>query len=238
MYLKSIAIGLMLCFGTAIAQQPDQGAAKQERVDALKEWIAKNRAALKQYTWTETTQISVKGEVKREVQRECRFGPDGKIQRTPAAGTSQPQQQGGGRAKGPVRQAIAEKIAEGVKDYAERVGELVHEYVPPDPQKIEAARAAGNIAVTLARPVSTLTIKNYAKPGDLITVGFDVVEMGVASISVESYLDDPKADALKFSASFAKLPDGTGYANQLVMGAPGKQIEVKVTNSNYRKLSQ
>jgi hypothetical protein len=237
MHLKSIGIGLVFCFSAAVAQQPDEGAAKQERIGALKEWIANNRAALKQYTWTEATQISVKGEVKKEVLRECQYGPDGKVQRTPAAGASQPQRQAAGRG-GPVRRAIGEKKVEEVKDYAERVAELVHEYAPPDPQKIEAARAAGNVAVTLARPVTTLTIRNYAKPGDLITVGFDVTAKAIASLSVESYLDDPKDDALKMSVTFGRLPDGTGYASQLLLGAPGKKIEVKVTNSNYRKLAE
>ncbi|HET6961167.1 MAG TPA: hypothetical protein VFJ27_01655, partial [Terriglobia bacterium] len=63
------------------AQQPD--AAKQqmiqEKVAALKQSLAQNQAALKQYSWTESTEIRLKGEVKKREQKECHYGPDGKV---------------------------------------------------------------------------------------------------------------------------------------------------------------
>jgi hypothetical protein len=33
---------------------------------------------------------------------------------------------------------------------------------------------------------------------------------------------------------FASLPDGTNYAQQSVLGATAKQLQVTTTNSNYR----
>ena len=71
------------------AQQPDAAAKQQmvqEKVAALKQSVAQNQAALKQYSWTETTAISMKGEVKKREQKECHYGPDGKVQKTPIAG--------------------------------------------------------------------------------------------------------------------------------------------------------
>ena len=238
----SIAIGLTIWgLGVALAQQPD-ASAKQEKIAALKQSLAKNQAALKQYAWTETTQISLKGEVKKQEQKACQYGPDGKVQKTPMQGASQPQQpqqeSGGGRRGGRVKKQIVEKKVGEMKDYMERVAALVHQYVPPDPQKIQAAAAAGNVAATPAQPVSTITIKNYLKQGDSVTLGFDTVAKAIASYNVESYLDDPKDDAVKLAVNFAKLPDGTNYAQQTVLDATGKKIEVKVTNSDYKKLTQ
>src|SRR5262245_19784604 len=86
-----------------LAQQPDAAAKQQmiqEKVAALKQSLAQNQTALKQYTWTETTEISMKGEVKKREQKECHYGPDGKVQKTPTGGGDQPPQekdQAGGR---------------------------------------------------------------------------------------------------------------------------------------------
>ena len=63
--------------GALLAQEPtaeriDPAQAKQtkqDRIGALKESLAANKTALKQYTWTETTQIKLKGDVKKTEQR-------------------------------------------------------------------------------------------------------------------------------------------------------------------------
>jgi hypothetical protein len=243
MRFEAIAISLiLLCFEAAFAQQSDATAAKQEKIAALKQSLAKDQAALKQYAWTETTQISLKGEVKKQEQKQCQYGPDGKVQKTPLQGASQPQQQqetqGGRRRGGAMKKAIVEKKVGEMKDYMERVAALVHEYAPPDPQKIQAAAAAGNVAITPAQPVSTIVIKNYLKQGDSVTVGFDTVAKKIATYSVDSYLDNPKDDAVKLAVNFARLPDGTNHVQQTVLDATGKKIEARVTNSDYKKLGQ
>src|SRR5438270_9685663 len=138
MYFKILPIALAtLCFGTVLAQEPN-AAAKQEKLAALKQSMAKNQAELKQYAWTETTQISLKGEVKKQEQKQCQYGPDGKVQKTPLQGANQPpSEQGGGRRRGngAMKKAVVEKKVGEMKDYMERVAALVHEYVPPNPQK-------------------------------------------------------------------------------------------------------
>ena len=68
----------------AFSQDSGPGkAALHQRVGEIKNSIAKNQAQLKQYAWTETTQISLKGEVKKVDQNACSYGPDGKVQKTP-----------------------------------------------------------------------------------------------------------------------------------------------------------
>jgi hypothetical protein len=241
MRIGTIAMGLMsLLLGALLAQQQDP-AAKQEKVTALKASLAKNQAALKQYAWTETTQIALKGEVKKQEQKECQYGPDGKVQKIPMEAASQPQQEqsaGGRRRGGLLKKKIVEKKVGEMKDYMGRVAALVHEYAPPDPQKIQAAQAAGNVAVTPAEPVSSIVIKNYLKQGDALTLGFDTTAKKIVTYNVDSYLDDPKEDAVKLAVNFARLPDGTNYVQQSVLDATGKKIEVRVTNSDYKKLTQ
>src|SRR3954452_17670755 len=116
MRFKILPIALAtLCFGTVLAQEPNAAAAKQQKLAALKQSMAKNQAELKQYAWTETTQISLKGEVKKQEQKQCQYGPDGKVQKTPLQGANQPpspSEQGGGgrrRGNGAMKKAVVEK---------------------------------------------------------------------------------------------------------------------------------
>jgi len=234
----------LLAAASAVAQQ-DAADAKQEKVAAVKQSLAQNQAALKTYSWTETTQISLKGEVKKQEQKQCQYGADGKVQKTPAPGAApasepQPQPSGGrGRRGGLVKKEIVEKKVGEMKDYMQQVAELVHEYVPPDPQKIQAAQAAGNVAINPGgQGLVTVNIKNYLKDGDSLALGFDSAAKKIRTYDVSSYLKSPKDDPVKLAVNFASLSDGTNYAQQSVLDAPGKKIQVKVTNSDYKKAGQ
>src|SRR5262245_24336973 len=138
-----IALGaLALLIPGVSAQSPSP----QDRAAALKESLAANQAALRRYSWVETTTVTVKGEVKKQEEKQCYYGADGKVQKTPVPGASAPQAPpaaGGGRHPR-MRKAIVEKKVDELKDYMERAAALVHGYVPPDPEKIQAAQAAGH----------------------------------------------------------------------------------------------
>lgn len=241
----ALALTMLLSVANVVAQAGDAAVAKQEKVAAVKQSLAQNQAALKTYSWIETTQISLKGEVKKQEQKQCQYGADGKVQKTPVPGSepaSEPQQQpsgGRGRRGGVVKQEIVEKKVGEMKDYMQQVAALVHQYVPPDPQKIQAAQAAGNIAIKPGEQgLVTLNIKNYLKDGDSLVLSFDSAAKKIRSYDVSSYLKNPKDDPVKLAVNFASLPDGTNYAQQSVLDAPGKQIQVKVTNSDYKKAGQ
>jgi hypothetical protein len=229
-----------------LAQEPKapapQGQAPpaQDPKAALKQSLAANQAALKQYSWIETTQISLKGEVKKQEQKQCSYGADGKVQKTamPGAPAAPPKQEasgGGGGRGGRVKKAVVENKVEDLKDYMEQVAALVHQYVPPDPQKIQAADSAGNMSVQNSGGGATLTVKNYVKQGDQLAIGLNTATKKLSSYSVNSYVEKPKEDDVTLSVTFAALPDGTSYPQQILLDAKAKQIQVKVTNSGYKK---
>ncbi len=212
---------------------PQAGAtAKQEKIAQIKEAVARNQAALKQYTWTENTQISLKGEVKKQQVNQCQYGPDGQVQKTLIS--SSPSQQPSGRR---LKQHVVEKKVGEMKEYMQSVSALVHEYVPPDPQKIQAAAAAGNVSVSPEAGLLSLVIKNYVEPQDSVTLGFNTAAKKIGTYNVQSYLGQEK-DAVTLNVTFATLPDGTNYPAQTVLDATAKQIQVTTTSSNYRKLGQ
>jgi hypothetical protein len=213
-----------------------QTPAPQERAAAIKEQVAKNQASLKQYTWVETTEISLKGEVKKKEQKQCSYGADGKVQKTPIPGAAPapapPAQQSGGRRGGRAKQAIVENKVEDLKDYMEKVAALVHEYVPPAPDKIQAAQSAGSVS---ALPSGGIAIANYVKPDDLLSIGFDMAAKKITTYKVNSYVEKPKEDEVTLTVTFGRLADGTSYPQETVLKAAAKNVQVKVTNSGYKK---
>ncbi len=55
--------------------------AQQDKVAALKTSLAANEKLQQQYRWVETTVVSIKGEEKSRIQKQCFYGPDGKVQK-------------------------------------------------------------------------------------------------------------------------------------------------------------
>jgi hypothetical protein len=212
------------------------GGEVQQKVAVLKESVAENQQRLHQYQWVETTQLTLKGEPKPPKQSMCSYGPDGQEQKVPI-GDAQPPQQSG--RNGRLKQHVVEKKTEEMKDYMQQVKGLLSLYVPPNSQRIQAAHQAGNISIdsTAGSGIVQLVFKNYAQPGDQMTLAFNTAAKKVQQLNVNTYLGDAK-DAVTLAVQFASLPDGTNYAQQTVLNAPAKKIQVTTTDSNYQRLAQ
>jgi hypothetical protein len=229
-------LAFTVLLASAVMAQVDQS---QSGAAALKESLAQNQAKLRTYSWIESTQVSLKGEVKKQEEKQCYYGADGKVQKTPIgaapAPAAQQQQSGGGRRGGRAKEKIVENKVDEMKDYMAKVVALVHEYVPPDPQKIQAAQAAGNLSTQPSGSTLNLSVKNYVKPGDLLAIGFDSTAKQLSSYNVQSFVEKPKDDDVKLAVTFATLQDGTSYPQQILLDVTAKKIQVKVTNSGYKK---
>jgi hypothetical protein len=230
-----------LVLGTALAVSVSaQGPSPQERAAAIKDAVAQNQAALRQYSWVETTEVSLKGEVKKTEQKQCFYAADGKVQKTPLPGAAPapPTQQAGGRRRGGrVKEAIVENKVEDMKEYMEKVTALVHEYVPPDPQKIQAAQGAGNLSIQPSGGTGALNVASYLKPGDQVSIGFDMAAKKLLTFQVNSYVEKPKEDDVALNVTFGRLTDGTSYPQEVVLDVKAKNIRVRVMNSGYKKTS-
>jgi hypothetical protein len=209
----------------ANAQNPEV----QQRVAALKESAARDQQNIRQYEWIETTVISLKGEEKSREQKQCYYGAEGSLQKVDLSESPQDKKRG---LRGRV---IAKKKAE-LTDYMKQAVALVKTYVPPDPAKIQAVKDAGNVSVDLpgAGKGARVNLRNYAKPGDVLSVEVDPASNRVMGLTVATYLDDPK-DAVTLNVRFSSLQDGTGYPATEVLVAKAKNLTVNVTNSGYRK---
>jgi hypothetical protein len=207
------------------------GAELQEKLAAVKQSTAENQQKLHGYQWTETTQLALKGDPKPPSQASCVYGPDGKVQKTPL--TAPPPPPSGRRMK----QKVIENKKEEMKDYMGQVKVLLAKYVPPDPQNMQQAFQSGKVSLS-PNPDSGMTqmiFKDYALPGDQMTLSFDKAAKKISTVKVDTYLDDPK-DVVKLAVQFASLPDSTNYVQQTVLDATAKKLVVTTTNSDYRAI--
>lgn len=210
------------------------GAGVQELVSQkladIKASAAENQRRLHQYTWTETSEITVNGRTLPPRVSTCRYGPDGKIQKTPVGGASASQTHQGGM----LRQRIIEKKKAEIKAYMIQVGRVIKLYVPPDPHKLQQAFQEKKASFARAGGLVNLEFRNYALKGDVMTLGFDPGAKKIHALNVHSYVGTP-ADAVALNVDFASLPDGTNHPSRTILDAQGKGIHVVNTNSNYRK---
>jgi hypothetical protein len=221
--LMIAAVALVVTF-LAFAQSSDL----QQKLAAVKQSMAENKQRLQTYQWYETTQLTLKDDPKPPTQSLCRYGPDGQVQKTPIG---VPEQPSGGRMK---QKMIAKKKAE-MKDYMQDVKALLSMYVPPDPQKMQAAFQAGRLSLNPVPGGMNLIFTDYAQPRDKMTLTFDTATKKITGLSINTYMGQEK-DAVTLNVQMGSLPDGTNYVQQTVLNATAKKLVVTTTNSNYQKL--
>jgi len=203
----------------------------QQKAAAAKEAAARNQQALRSYSWITRTELSVKGEVKNTKIESCQYGPDGKVQKTELSEPPPPpQQQRGLRGK-----IVAKKTGE-MKEELEASAALVQSYVPPAPEKLQAVIAAGKVTISPGAGAAAIRFADYGKAGDSLTLTLDSEAKALRQLSVDTWLDEPE-NKVTLAVNFQSLPDGTNYAAATVLEIPEKQIEVRIENSNYQKLT-
>ena len=220
-----VCAAILLTAVPVLSQNPEL----QQKLAAVKQAAAENKQKLLQYQWTESTQLTLKGDAKPPATNSCRYGPDGKVQKT-AIGPP-PEQPSGGRLK---QRVIAKKKAE-IKDYMQDVKALLSMYLPPDPQKMQAAYQAGKVSLNPVPGAVNLIFTDYAQPKDKMALTFDTATKTITGLTINTYMDQEK-DAVTLQVRMGRLPDGTSYQQQIVINATAKQLVVTTTNSNYQKL--
>jgi hypothetical protein len=193
----------------------------------FKQSLTENQQRLRQFQWVETTVITMDGEEKSIVQKLCLYQPDGTIQKQEIHPSAERQPGDGPKGK-------AAKKREALIDYMQQAVALLHQYVPPDPQRIDAAKAAGDMALKPAGGGSfLLELPNVVKPGDSLSFFIDAASNGIQKLNVRSYLASKK-DPVGLDVTFAMGEGGINYAATITLVAPAKRMQVTVQNANYQ----
>jgi len=213
-------------------RQPVAAQDLQQKLAAAKQAAAKNQQMLRSYTWLEKTELSYKGEVKSTKVESCRYGPDGKVQKTPVVEPPPPEEKRG------LRGRIVAKKTDEMKDELESAAALVRQYVPPDPGLMQIVMNAGTASLAQAGPgFAALKFPGYVKQGDALTLTFESAVKSLKQIDVATWLDDPSKE-VTLRVTMQSLPDGTDYPGQISLSIPNSQIDVRIAKTNYQKLAQ
>ena len=221
--LTGALLGSLFC--VAMAQEP----AAPDRIEIVKESFTTSQAALRSYEWVETVGLSLSGEEKVKQQFTCYYGAEGKLQKLPVAADAKEAKKRGVRGK-----VVDSKKAELEASLKSAVA-LLGEYTPVDPARIQAAKAAGNISVSVPDQAGRVrvTIKSYLKPGDQVEVAVDGATNKLQGVSISTLLED-KSPVLAH-VTYASLPDGTLYPGSESLEIKAQNLKVNVHNTGYKK---
>jgi len=226
----ALMIVAIVAVGAASSMQDPAAKEKlQAKIADVKASLAKNQEALRSYTWQETTEISLKGDVKSKTQNACSYGADGKVVKTLVS--APPEKKDAPRG---LKGKIVENKVEDVKEYMESSAKLIKMYVPPDPAKMQASMQAGKGSLTQpSAGRAVLAFGDYALPGDKLTLTFDTTGNKIVSVEVNTYLDKP-SDTVTLAANFTSLPEGPNYLSNSLLDVKAKKVQVKTTNAGYK----
>lgn len=202
-----------------------------QRVGELVANLRKSREAIKKYEWIETTTVSVNGEQKAQFEKRCFYGADGKVAKEMLTQPAPPERKRG------LRGLIAERKKAELSDEMKQAVDLLHQYVPPTHEQIEACKNAGNASIDVIDPGKRirLNFKDYRVAGDKLSIEVDLTNNRPSNLAVTSYLDAP-AKPLACDVVFGVLDDGTIYAEEATLNLEKQNLKIVVENSGYRKL--
>jgi hypothetical protein len=232
-YMAVLGLPTLVGVGGVVTSAAAQNQEMQERVAEVKEAMARNKQALAQFTWVEQATISLKGEEKKQEHFQVRLGPDGKPQKTSLDPPPAPPEH-----EGRLKERIIERKKEEYEDYAEQIKALIQQYVPPQRDMLQQAYEKGGVMVGPqpgAPGQYRLVISNYVKTGDNMTLVMDKAQKELLSLSIATYLDDPK-DAVNVTVDFARVPNGPNHVSAETINGVSKQLTIAIQNSNYQHL--
>ena len=229
--MKRIVTGIALV-AIALLVAPAGAQDIQQKLAAAKEAAARNQQALRSYSWLEKTELRLKGELKNTKVDMCKYGPDGKVQKTAVVEPAPAAKKRGLRGK-----VVAKKTGE-MKEELEAAVALIQQYVPPSPDLMRVVMNAGTASLSQAGPgFAALKFPGYVKKGDALTLTFESAVKTLHQIEVTTWLDEP-ANAVNLKVTMQAMPDGVSYPGSIVFVLPKRQLEVRITKSNYQKIAQ
>jgi hypothetical protein len=236
MKFGSVVVGAAMLGSLAWGAAAQEAAAPaQDRVEMLKASFKASKEALKKYEWVETVAVSLKGEEKSRKEFRCYYGAEGKLQKVPIAADDTEKKKRGLRGK------AVENKKEEIHATMKAATTLLRQYVPLDPAKIEAAKAAGSLSTSTpsAEGLVRVTMKNYLKPGDEVVVDVDGTKNTLQGLAITSFVEDGQAKSPVFAkVTYAALPDGTLYPSRQSLELSAQSLKIDTETAGYKPLSQ
>jgi hypothetical protein len=224
----------LLCASAASDGLRGQGADANlmREAAAVRAEIARSASGLRQYAWTEQTEVRVSGTLKSSNTLTCRYDASGELLKTPLA-TGKKMDGGQATSKRPIVRDKAD-----LRDYIERAVTRVNNYAPPKPEVIDYVLSDGQVSLgRSADGNSEIRLTHYYADGDSLVFTYNSQSKLLLRAAVVSTLGSAK-DPVTLEAVFETLPDGLNHVSSAVLNAKKRNVEVKMFNLDYRKVAQ
>ncbi len=216
--LHTGALALVLVVATPAAAQMDMTEVTAKVSQARKENAQKTR----DYSWTQRTEVKVKGEVKSLKTEIVRYTVDGEMQKTPIDETSAKKPKG-------IRGKVAKKKIGEMKDWMAELGELLKNYSLP---------TAGNLldylnkaSVSADGAGRRLDATDVVQPGDRMSVWIGA-DHKMTNTEVSTQHD---GSDVKLETDHETTSDGLDYVARTTIVVPDKGVEMTVENFSYER---
>ena len=202
----------------------------KETMSVIKKTLLQSKAQMRQYSWIETTQTWIKGELKSTKQNQCYYSVDGKLTKIATGATDQQKSPGGLKGK------IAANKKEDMAEYISKAMDKIKDYLPPDGDKVQSIYESGKAGIQILEPGKKfkLNFPDYLQKGDQLSISVDLGNQKLMALSVNTYIDNPSEKVI-FDVTYNTLPDGTQYAASTVLVAEVKILKLVVEESGFKK---
>ena len=212
------ALSLATFIAVPVAAQMDMA----QLVPKISQARKANAMETRNYSWTQRTEVKLKGETKSLKTEIVRYTVDGELQKTPVDETSAKKPKG-------IRGRVAKKKAGEMKDWMADLGVLLKEYsLPTEGNLLDFLNKA---AVSPDGDGRKLEATDVVQAGDRMTVWIDANhKMTNTEVSTEHDGSD-----VKLETDHAATPDGLDYTARTTIVVPDKGVEMTVENFSYQK---
>jgi hypothetical protein len=223
--LAIMAAGLLLATGASWAQE------KPNPVDAAVQ-ISKaqkaNAMAIRNYIWTQRTEIVVEGKANPAQLHLIRFDVEGEIQRTPMNAPPEEKKKRG------VRGRVQKKAEKKAKEAAQAVSELVKKYTFPSTGTLVDFFQKATFAPGTEAMKGTVHVQGsgFLMPGDSVSFWFDQDTGEARRFTFHTSLDGNSVDG---AVDYRALPDGPTYPARTVVDIPEEEVRATIENFDFRE---
>jgi hypothetical protein len=216
------ALVLPVCAAESVAVQ---------RIIALKARMAEDQAVLHRYEWLETTTISLKGEVKGRRLRHCSYDTDGVLRKVPF-NPAAPEHKRFRQTGKDERKAETEEGE--LTKYMQEAVNLVHQYVPLNPNGIKAVSDENKLWFSVSDPgrQGQLNIKDFLVQGDYVILDMDLTNDRPLALKIGSFLDTEGVPAF-LSVTFGSLYGTAAFVREAVFEAKEMGLQISVKNTDF-----
>jgi hypothetical protein len=220
-----VATILFLGAGASWAQE------KPNPVDAavqISKAQKKNAMAIRNYIWTQRTEIVVEGEAKPAQLHLIRFDVDGELQRTPMNAPPEEKEKRG------VRGRIQKKKEKKAKEAVQAVSELVKKYTFPSTGTLVDFFEKATFAPGTDEMKGTVQVRGsgFLMPGDRVSFWIDPETGEARRFTFHTRLDGKSVDG---TVDYRSVPDGPVYPARTVVNIPEEEVRATIENFDFRE---